>query len=353
MIKNLLKKYLISTVLFTIFLLLLYYKDLNKTNIIPYINFLCYFITFLLINENLKYSKFNKYIDKLFYYLYGYLSIICSLLVITSKTKNLYNVVYLYNELILNLFMLTIPIYLILYSINNLNLTNERKITYSFIISLMILMVNHFQQIFDPPLFFQSDEWKNWIFKDYITNVISIFFLLIFWIRCYFKIVVLSEYLLMIIFLFTLLNMVETLNYIAFQWNLETWFKIQILTFFINILMIGLWYRRLVYLNSDIANENERYLMNFQYLNGIVSKPRKTWFSQLFSKFPLYSTLVIIGGLTIGLVVLYLIKKISFYLLLNTIFILLIILLALFFSFSSIKRDWNDQFDMFLKKNKK
>jgi hypothetical protein len=50
--------------------------------------------------------------------------------------------------------------------------------------------------------------------------------------------------------------------------------------------------------------------------------------------------------------VLFLIKKITFFLLLNTFFILLIISLALFFSFRSVKRDWQNQIGFFLKHKK-
>ncbi|MFZ0389703.1 MAG: hypothetical protein WAN36_04515, partial [Calditrichia bacterium] len=112
-------------------------------------------------------------------------------------------------------------------------------------------------------------------------------------------------------------------------------------------------YMRLQYLKSDISKENERYLMNFQYLNGLISKPRKSMVQKFLPKISFQYFFAILFTIILILCVLFFIKKITFYLLLNTIVILLAVIFAVFYSFSSIKRDWQNQFGFFLKKEKK
>jgi hypothetical protein len=113
--------------------------------------------------------------------------------------------------------------------------------------------------------------------------------------------------------------------------------------------MMIFWYARLVYLNSEESIENERYLMNFQYLNGFVAKPHKNLLSNLFVKSTTSTILLTFLGITVITLLLYITKKLTFFLLLNTFFISIIVLLALFFSINSIKKDWQNQISIFLK----
>ena len=62
--------------------------------------------------------------------------------------------------------------------------------------------------------------------------------------------------------------------------------------------------------------------------------------------------IAIIFSAALILLGLFLINKITFYLFVNTVFILLAVILALFFSFSSIKRDWQDQVGTLFKRSK-
>jgi hypothetical protein len=179
--------------------------------------------------------------------------------------------------------------------------------------------------------------------------VIVIFVLLIFWFQHYNKSVVLSEYLNSIIFLFTLSNLIEPLHYIALQWNIENWIRAQAFSLVLNILLMFFWYARLVYLNSEIAAENERYLMNYQYLGGFVSKPRKSYLQMFTNKVTTNSVFSILLGLGFLSLILFVIKKITLFLLLNTAFILIVVILALFFGIRSIKRDWQNQIGLFIK----
>jgi hypothetical protein len=144
--------------------------------------------------------------------------------------------------------------------------------------------------------------------------------------------------------------MIEPFHFLALQWNVQNWFKGQIFNLFINILIVGLWYVRLDYLNSPIAVDNERYLMNFQYLNGFVTKPKRSLISKLLPVFSLQNILAIFSGMAFILIILYIIKTITFYLLLNTVFIMIIVFFALFFSLSSVKRDWHNQLNLIIKK---
>jgi len=105
----------------------------------------------------------------------------------------------------------------------------------------------------------------------------------------------------------------------------------------------------MVYLNSDVSVENERYLMNYQYLSGFVSKPRKSYLQIFTSKFASNSVFSILLGLGLFSLILFAIKKITLFLLLNTAFILIVVILALFFGIRSIKRDWQNQIGLFIK----
>ncbi len=348
--RYLIKKYWVIFILFVLYQLVLFYFGLNSKSPIPYLNFIFYFSSFLLIHESLGKTRFNKILVFLFYFFYGFLSIVISLSILTKSIEQLNWLIYLYLEIILSLFIIIISIYLVLYSIRNSQLSDRLILYLSIILGIILTGINYYKQLYNPFILSTSDGWNNWVQRNNIVIVLSILFLIFFWYCYYQKRFVVSEYLNSIIFLFTFTNMIEALNFIAFQWNVQIWFKVQFFIFIINILMIILWYMRLVYLNSDIALENERYLMNFQFLNGFVSKPKKSGLSYILSTLPINSSVIIVLALSIVLVVLFTIKKISFYLLLNTIFILLIVMTAFYFSFVSIKRDWHNQFDILFKK---
>ncbi len=180
--------------------------------------------------------------------------------------------------------------------------------------------------------------------------VLSILSLLVFWYRYYQKKIVLSEYLNVVIFIFMLSNIVETLHFVAFQLQFKIFIYGQIFNYILNLAMLYFWYVRWKYLESDLAKENERYLENFQYLNGLVSKPKVSTLKKVIS-FVSFNYILSLGFFGIIFSIgLFLIKKITFYLLLNTIFILITVLLALFFSFTSIKREWQNQIGVLFKK---
>ncbi len=344
------KKYWFLSLVFLVYQILLFVNKMNGSNPLPYLNFIIYFMTFIIINETLKFSIFNKIISILFYLLYGYLAIFMSLSILARNIEGYYNSIYIIFEITLRLLILLISLYLFLYSLKFLR-SEKFIVVLSLIISILIIILNYYNYIFKP-VTISSKIWEDWVVRNYVSIVLSIIFLLVFWYRYYIKSFVVSESLNLIIFLFTLSNMIEALHFVAFQWDNETWFKGQLFNFFVNILMLGFWYTRLCYLNSEIAVENERYLMNFQFLNGIIAKPRRSIISNTL---PNFSTRAVIGvsfGLIFILLILYFIEKITLYLLLNTIFILFIAMLALYFSISSLRRDWQTQIDILLKNRK-
>ena len=209
--------------------------------------------------------------------------------------------------------------------------------------------INYAKFIGQPFLLSSRLGWFDYATKNYITVVLLLFILLVYWFRYYQKYFVVSEYLNSVVFVFTLLNMIEALHHIAFQWSYERWFNGQVFNFIVNILMLICWYARYLYLNNEISIENERYLMNFQYLNGFVAKPRKSLIAKLAPFFSINNITASFVGIIFIFIGLYFIKKITLYLLLNTFIILLTVFLALFFSLSSIRRDWQNQVGILLK----
>ena len=332
--------------------LFLYINRLNTNNPIPHLNFIIYFLSLLLIKDTLNKTKFNKQLVLSFFIFYGYLSVILSLSILLRNHPIYSSYLYFYIDLILRILILNIALYLLLYSVKFWKKSEYYKLTVSFLISLLLIYLNHFSSIIIKPYSGDYFNWSDWILRNYITMVLVIILLLAFWYRYYNKYCVLSDYLNSIIFLFTLSNLIEPLHFIAMQWNIQNWVKGQVFNLIINFLIMVLWYHRLVYLKSDISVENERYLMNFQYLNGIISKPRKSIISNITAKISANTVYILLIGFVIIISLLFAIKKITLFLLLNTAFISIIIILALFFSISSLKRDWQKQYNVFLKNRK-
>ena len=349
MLNLFLRKYWLLLLLFITYHFLLFLNKINLDNPISYFNFIIYFITFLLIQENIAKSRFNKTIVYLFYYFYVYLSIIMSLGVLTRNIEIYSYVFYLYLDIVLKLLILTISIYLVFYSFKFWQKKTNLKILWAIIFATFVLIINYAKFIGQPFLLSSRLGWFDYATKNYITVVLLLFILLVYWFRYYQKYFVVSEYLNSVVFVFTLLNMIEALHHIAFQWSYERWFNGQVFNFIVNILMLICWYARYLYLNNEISIENERYLMNFQYLNGFVAKPRKSLIAKLAPFFSINNITASFVGIIFIFIGLYFIKKITLYLLLNTFIILLTVFLALFFSLSSIRRDWQNQVGILLK----
>ncbi len=354
MFLNILKKYWFFILLFLLFLIFAYLNKLNFNNPLPYVNLFLYFFTFLFIGETLSKTVFNKNIVYLFYFFYGYLSIFMSLFMLLRHfSPTLYYVLFLSSDLILRFFLVGIPIYILLYSFKFFNNSSNKTFIISILFSFVIVFLNYYKYVFNPMILNQKSAWADYALKNYYTVVLILIILLIFWIRYYLKKIVVTEYLSSIIFIFTLSNIVEALHFLAYQHNYPIFLYGQIFNFFLNIFMLISWYARLVYLNSDVSKENERYLMNYQYLGELVSKPHQGFLQRMISFIPINYASMVLFVLIIIIFVLYLIQKITFYILLNTVFVLIAVVLALFFSFSSLKRDWQKQVGVFFQKNRR
>lgn len=329
-----------------------YIQSLGLKLLSSYINYILYFCSFVLILENLQRSKLNIEIIKLFSIFYFYTSVVLAIPFIFSISDTTFYVYfYLYSDILLSLLILFISIYLFLFSLNLKNKKVSNLIFISLIISVFIIFVNYFEFIKFPYLLGQKGSL--YAQKNYLTKLVSILFLVMFWFRYYRKYFILSEYLNIIIFLFMLSNILESLHYIAFQYQQFTIFVYgQFLTLIFNLLIVLTWAVRLEYLESEIGAENEKYLLNFQYLNGLVAKPRSSIFQKLVVKVSLNYLFLFFSLILLAILFLYLANFVNLYLLLNTIFILITAFAAIFLSFSSIKRDWQNQFGFILKKNK-
>ena len=139
MLNLFLRKYWLLLLLFITYHFLLFLNKINLDNPISYFNFIIYFITFLLIQENIAKSRFNKTIVYLFYYFYGYLSIIMSLGVLTRNIEIYSYVFYLYLDIVLKLLILTISIYLVFYSFKFWQKKTNLKILWAIIFATFVL----------------------------------------------------------------------------------------------------------------------------------------------------------------------------------------------------------------------
>ncbi len=352
MIKNLLKKHSILLLVFFSYVSFLFVYQLNEDSILPYVNLILYFFIFILIKESLPLTKLDRKLVLLFFCFFAYLSIFMSVPILLRPLDPINFYAYVYFEVILKFLILLISIYVALYSIKFWIKSDRQRFWLTFALSLLITFINYFKFLVNPLTLYDANNWTVYAVRNYTIVVISLIALLIFWYRYYQKYIVVSEYLNLIIFIFTLSNIIEALHFLAFQHEFQIFIYGQVFSLGLNILMVNLWYFRLAYLNSDISIENERYLQNFQYLNGFVSKPKKSILAKVVPFFSVHYFTATLAGILVIISGLYLINKITFYLLLNTGFILLAVALALFFSFSSIKREWQSQVGILFKKNK-
>jgi hypothetical protein len=349
MLINLLKKYSIALLGYMGILYLIY--NFGMKIWLPYLNLLLYFITFILIHETHKISVLNKSVVGIFKYFYLYLSIVLIIPVATRVMDNpkLSIITYVYSEIGVSIFILFLTFYLFVISLKSPSDKNFRLLIISFSTALILTILNYNKLLLDPVNLYSSESIY---FKSYIIKLISILLLLIFWIKYYKKHFNLSEYLNIFIFLFMLSNILEALHYVFYQHNIKIYVYSQYYTFLILMLTTIFWYIRLEYLNSDLAKQNEKYLANYQYLEGLVDKPHSgLWHSFLTNLSINYFTLFFVVCI-LGIFLLYLTKFINLYLMFNTIFIFITAFLAVYFSFSSIKRNWSKNIGSLISKKK-
>jgi len=341
--------YLIS---FIFFLLILLYEKAYNLNPLSYLNNILYFLTLLIIKDLLNITKLNKEINLVFFLFYVYIAILSPIMsIIPLFNKNEF-FEYFLMLFFLRIIILWIIIYLLFYSFNLFKNYELIKIGYSLILVAFFAFILNHKFFLSPSLLENEIIWEEWRKKNDILMIISILLLGVFWYRYYFNKVIFSEYLSSILFIFTLINILEPIHIIAERWNVDNYFKGQMVSLVLNACMLILWYARWVYLNSESSIENERYLMNYHYLSGLVSKPHKGFLSNIAAKSTANVILISFLGIIAVSIFLFVLKKLTIFLFLNSLFITLVVLLALFFSITSIKRDWQNQIKLFMKEKK-
>lgn len=352
MLFNVVKKNSAYLILFACYLLVLYQYKVNEGLLVPYINLFLYFSIYLLIKETLPKTELNRELVVQFMILYFYLSIFTVLPIAVRNMDHWNFVAYVYFEIILKFLIFSLALSIAIMSVRHRIHSRIRQTALVFLISIVLTGFNYSEFIWNPELLAESAEsWSNWQVHNYVTMVGAILLLLVFWYRYYLKRCVVSEYLNLAIFIFTLSNISEAIHFVAFQNNIEIFISGQTINLILNIIVLVVWYIRLTYLNKPIAMENERYLKNFHYLNGLVPKPTESIFLRLS---PVYSfILMAVFGIIALVVILFLINKITLYLMMNSVLVLIAVLLALYLGFSSIKREWNNSMGMLFNDRKK
>jgi len=319
-----------------------------------YFNYFMYFIAFILAAENYRKSNLNKDIVLIFKYFYFYISciLVFSLGVRVVDDPSLLLITYLYTDIGISSMVLLVSIYLFIVSLDIKGKSSYKLIAFSVAITLVITFINYYKFILIPESYQIESMRELYVIKKHLFNFISILLLLVFWIRYYNRVFILSEYLSIIVYLFMLSNILDAIYYIAAQHHFQ-FFKYSLyISLILNTLFIVFWYIRLEYLNSPLGKENEKYLANYQLLHEFVNKPKRSVLQKVFTTVSPNLMVLFLFLIVFGIILLYLAKFVNLYLMLNTIFIIVVTILAIFYSFSSIKRNWTNQIG-FMLENKK
>ncbi|RMG60936.1 MAG: hypothetical protein D6715_14495 [Calditrichaeota bacterium] len=221
----------------------------------------------------------------------------------------------------------------------------------AFLISLGISVANFFEFILTPSLnsFYANGKGSLYVEKSYYLKLLDVVLLLFFWMRYYKRYFVLSEYLSAVIFIFMLSNVLETIHFVAYQHQFTIYLYSQYFTFALSLVLVIIWAKRLKYLQSEVGRENERYLEHYSYLSGLVSKPKSSFFQRMLARISFQWWILVFAAILAGLFGLFLLRRINLYVMLNTVVALGTCLLALYFSVSSLRRDWQRQYGIFFK----
>ncbi|MEJ2635396.1 MAG: hypothetical protein P8184_08900 [Calditrichia bacterium] len=354
MIDKFLKKYGLVILLFCVAQAAIYLGNFNSKAISPHLNFALYFLSYILISENLKRTILNRTLISLFQYFYFFLSIPLGLFyLILLLKKSWYIPFYQYTEIIISFFLLLISVYLatFLFKING----NKSRsfFRFSLFISFVIIMLLYKNFLFHPFLLANKNELPVFFEMNYQVKFLGIFGLLVFWIAYYQKKFVLSEYLNIILFFFTISMFLDAFFYVMGQHDLKVFVESQYANLSVNFLMTVTWWVRLSYLKLDIAKVNENYLVNYDYLKNLVPKPRAANSNKILASFYSNPIALSVAGISFIAVLLILISEVSMFLVLNTVIILILGIMAVMLSIIGLKRDWKNQIGFFLSNKRK
>ena len=328
---------------------------LNGTPLLTLLNICIFATTSIIIWYNFKVSHLNKEIIFLFFLFYVFLAFGLGLVFnpLNYKSFDLYAKIYLIGDISITYLILSVSLYLFFYAWKK----NKKQVTsylfYSFFISaiIIIFLFSRFIPAFQDA---QSQLGAAYAERSYYVKVLSIFLLLVFWLSYYRKNFSLSEYINIIIFLFMLYSVLDALYYIAggfFDVNLFM-YSLYFSTV-INLVSLYFWWKRLQYLYSPEAIENERYLENFEYLKGLIKKPRESLVRRIFTNIPPGFLLTFLAVILIATGIYYWKFKgfANLFVTLNVIIILFAIFSAIGISLIAIKQDWKNQY-RFIKERK-
>ena len=357
-IVNVMPRNVRNRIIFISFLFILFFGIigyLTKSPFLSLFNVILFSITTVIIWYNFKVSHLNKEIIFLFFLFYVFLAFGLGLVFnpLNYKSFDLYAKIYLIGDISITYLILSVSLYLFFYAWKK----NKKQVTsylfYSFFISaiIIIFLFSRFIPAFQDA---QSQLGAAYAERSYYVKVLSIFLLLVFWLSYYRKNFSLSEYINVIIFLFMLYSVLDALYYIAggfFDVNLFM-YSLYFSTV-INLVSLYFWWKRLQYLYSPEAIENERYLENFEYLKGLIKKPRESLVRRIFTNIPPGFLLTFLAVILIATGIYYWKFKgfANLFVTLNVIIILFAIFSAIGISLIAIKQDWKNQY-RFIKERK-
>jgi len=333
--RNVKKRIILISILFILFFGIIGY--LTKSPFLSLFNVILFSITTVIIWYNFKISHLNREIIFLFFLFYVFLAFGLGLVFnpLNYKSFDLYAKIYLIGDISITYLILSVSLYLFFYAWKK----NKKQIA-----SYLFLA---FQEA-------QSQLGAAYAERSYYVKVLSIFLLLVFWLSYYRKNFSLSEYINVIIFLFMLYSVLDALYYIAggfFDVNLFM-YSLYFSTI-INLVSLLFWWKRLQYLYSPEAIENERYLENFEYLKGLIKKPRESLARRIFTNIPPGFLLTFLAVILVATGIYYWKFKgfTNLFVTLNVIIILFAIFSAIGISLIAIKQDWKNQY-RFIKERK-
>jgi len=252
MILSLTKKYLKLILFYIIVLIFIFFK--GEKFLLSYVYYFIYLLTYILINENLKLSKYNRDIVLLFKIFYFYLAFILLIpfFLYTIMSSPFNNAAYFYADIILTSLILVVSLYLLFYALGFTQfLGYSKSLIVVFIICIAFSLLNFYSIVTLPDQLNLQEIWPIYSKKVYYFKSLSIFSLMIFWIFYYRKHFVLSEYLNLIIFFFMLSNILDALYYIGVRFQFSIFRYGQYFTLLINLLFVAVWFWRLRYLNKN------------------------------------------------------------------------------------------------------
>lgn len=260
----------------------------RTVEVITFLNFNLYFLIFIVIWFTLPYTKANKPIVKLFllqFFLYAFGPLF--LVFVGDEagflSDNMANVLYIYQYIFLNGYNLLVTLFIFIYTVlpgKESKTILRRAVAISIILTIGI----YYNIIFSAqPLGYENyyDYYQNFFTDNYYINILNFSFLFIVWGYYQQGRFIFSDYLTSILSLFTLVIILEIFHSFNLTNGSHYFTYGQYFNVILNSGLLMLWLIRFRYLLAPEANENERYVINYELLQGYVEKPRRGMLTNL------------------------------------------------------------------------